>query len=336
VTARTNNFDLLRLLAAAAVLVSHAYALTGHFEPLTRTTGRSLGHIGVLVFFAMSGFLVTQSWVSRPHAGTYIAKRALRLGPALIAVLLLSAFVLGPVVTTLPIGDYVASVEPYRYVAENSLLRSGSQTLPGVFEANAYPSAVNGSLWTLWWEAGAYVGVLALGTLGLLRRRAVLLAAAALALVVATVAPVPKTWWLLAAFACGALLFLFRDRFRVKGWMALVAAVAWAASWRSGLNEPVTAVAVSCVAIYVALLPRFAVTRMLQQRVGDVSYGVYLYAFPVGQVAILLAGASIAPVALIAVSAPVTLGCAVLSWRLVEAPALRLKRRLVPGRRALA
>jgi peptidoglycan/LPS O-acetylase OafA/YrhL len=322
---RANNFDLLRLGAAALVLISHGYAVTGRFEPLTLATGRSLGHIGVLVFFAISGFLVTRSWLTEPSVLAYAAKRALRLLPALFVALLVCAFVIGPLVSGASPGQYFTSADPYRYVAQNALLRTSFQSLPGVFEGNPYPNSVNGSLWTLWWEVLAYGGVLVLAGLAMLRPRRALVAVAAL-VVFAWSMPQQPALWLLVAFGLGGLLYVHRDRVPLRGAIALVLLGIWVLSWKSRLHEPAAAVAFTYLTIYLALLPQLRATRWLRSQVGDVSYGVYLYAFPLEQVVVHLVGPPVSPWAVIGLAAPAILAAALISWRVVEAPSMRLKR----------
>src|SRR6185312_8540842 len=98
VSSRRNNFDVLRLAGALMVLVSHCYALTGRVEPLATLTGQTLGDLGVTVFFAISGFLIAKSWVDDPALVRFVIKRGLRLLPALIVAVILTALIVGPIV----------------------------------------------------------------------------------------------------------------------------------------------------------------------------------------------------------------------------------------------
>jgi peptidoglycan/LPS O-acetylase OafA/YrhL len=93
--ARDDDFDVLRLAAAFMVLASHAFPLSGHREPGVLETTDTVGFVGVLVFFSISGFLVTQSWLSDPHLGRYAIKRLLRIIPGLLVSLILTAYALG-------------------------------------------------------------------------------------------------------------------------------------------------------------------------------------------------------------------------------------------------
>src|SRR5690349_10790607 len=122
---RENNFDMLRLVAALSVILSHGFLIaqgTEKNDPLNLLTGNQcmLGLTGVFVFFAVSGFLVTQSFEQTRSPLRYLAKRVLRIFPAYLVCLLLTAFVLGPIVTTLPLGEYFHRPEPYHYVYYNS------------------------------------------------------------------------------------------------------------------------------------------------------------------------------------------------------------------------
>lgn len=139
---RRNNFDVLRLAAATMVLVSHAWALSGYREPAFPGTHDTLGFVGVLIFFALSGVLVCQSWTVDPRPIAFAWKRALRIVPALLVSVVATAYVLGPLVTNQPIRDYLTSAQPAKYVVANTTMRV-DYSLPGVFATNP-SSTVNG------------------------------------------------------------------------------------------------------------------------------------------------------------------------------------------------
>src|SRR6516165_3115921 len=121
---RHNNFDALRLVAATSVVFSHSFLIvegTQDHEWLIWLTGNQsiLGLVGVFVFFAISGFLVTQSFEETDDAWRFLAKRALRIFPGLFVATLLSAFLLAPLVTTLWPGSFLGRPEPYDHVIGN-------------------------------------------------------------------------------------------------------------------------------------------------------------------------------------------------------------------------
>jgi peptidoglycan/LPS O-acetylase OafA/YrhL len=330
ISLRPNNFDLLRLLAASLVLVSHAYALTGRPEPAVWLTSDTLGFDAVLVFFALSGLLVTRSWVRDPKTLPYLAKRGLRILPALAASSLLTAYALGPFVTDLTVRDYLRSFGTLKYVVSNSLLVTDFE-LPGVFTANP-SSTVNGSLGTLPVEAKAYALVLIVGLLVRARRRPLRMAALGAALAVVLflgfstgVEPSYKIYVLLATFAGGAAYSLGASRVALRGELAIAAIVLWVVSYHVALVPHGVLLAVT-VPYFVAYLGAHAlnVFRFLTAP-GEVSYGVYVYAFPVEQTAIHVVGTSSAPV-IIAASAFPTYVLAFLSWHVVESPCVHLIR----------
>jgi peptidoglycan/LPS O-acetylase OafA/YrhL len=330
---RDNAFDVLRLLGATLVLVSHSFALAGVAEP---KLGRSsFGVLGVEIFFAISGFLVTASWLSDPRPRAFLAKRGLRILPALIVTVAVSAFLLGPLLTTLAPGGYARAPGTLSYLIDNVVavvtggtVRDVAYSLPGVFSGNPM-DAVNGSLWTLPVEVRAYALVLALGLVSALTRWLWPLVVAGLAVVFTGTS---ESNLLLVIFMVGALMYVHRDRIPLRGSLALAALAGWAACVWFAEGAPVVAVSAPYLVLYVAYrAPAFL--RRLTSR-GDVSYGVYLLAFPVGQTIVQLLGSSdVSPYAVIALSFPITYVLAMLSWRFVEKPALRLKNAAAGRRR---
>ncbi len=170
---RDNNLNLIRMIAAAAVLVSHAFPIAlgdGAEEPLSRLTGMTLGAHAVMVFFILSGLLIARSFDRGGTLARFVLARAMRLFPALIVVLVLTIG-LGAIFTKLPLADFFAAPQTLSYVPRNLTLAFLQPELPGVFEANPYPRSINGSLWTLFYEVVCYGSVVVIGLLGLLRAR---------------------------------------------------------------------------------------------------------------------------------------------------------------------
>jgi len=344
-TGRQNNFDALRLLAAIAVIFSHSFLIaegTQNNEWLILLTGNQsiLGLTGVFVFFAISGFLVTQSFEQTAHSAHYLAKRALRIFPGLFVATLASAFLLGPLVTTLPVWDYLAQIEPYKYVLGNTLLDQTVHELPGVsFVDTPVGLEVNGSLWTLRLEFVMYLMVLVLGVQRLLTLKValLLLAIGVACLYFEMLYPLEKWgwlfellsgWgWLVGFFASGMALYKLRDTRVLDGRIALLALAGLVLSVPLRVFIPLFPVFGCYLALWLALNPRLPIIPAA--RFGDLSYGLYIYGWPVEQSVVWLFGGRIAwwQVFLIALPAAATL--AFLSWHLVERPMLRLK----PGSR---
>jgi peptidoglycan/LPS O-acetylase OafA/YrhL len=336
---RANNFDLLRLGAAALVVFHHCFSVTGSREPLhSINAGDTFGNLGVLFFFSISGYLVTQSWSRTRRVVPFGLKRALRLLPALVVSVTLVALVLGTAVTVLPTVTYLTSQQTYRYIVDNSLLHT-VYTLPGVFAHVPYTRVVNASLWTIPIEAHAYIAVALLGVIGLWRRSSAWLALAAgllLLNVSAAGAHLPLGDHLLtlvggaatdarylAAFCIGAALFVQRERVALRWDLFWAGVVAYLVSL---LASPTVHQSVAILVVpYLTVVLAYRTSSALRvpPRLGDLSYGVYVYGFPVQQ---LLSEHLIRdPWVMFVAAMPLVAGLAFASWHLVEAPALRLK-----------
>lgn len=330
---RDNNFNLIRIVAAGAVVVSHAFPIAlgeGTPEPFQQATGRSLGWIAVAIFFAISGFLITRSFDRKSRITRWLSARVMRLFPALIVVLALTALVYGPIFTTLPIGMYFSDPATYAYIPRNLSLAFLQFELPGVFVGNPLPGAINGSLWTLVHEVACYAGVLALGLSGMLasrRRFAVFLAiyftavfATALSAIEASLPHRLVTFRDLSLpFVFGIMLYRWRAHVPLS-WIAGAAlgGFAWLMS-----GTPYFDFAFVAAIAYATFLIAYRVTGPVRtyNRAGDYSYGLYIYAFPVQQAVAALTGDH-GPAHNMIVSLPATLLLAVLSWHWVEKPAL--------------
>jgi peptidoglycan/LPS O-acetylase OafA/YrhL len=335
--ARDNNFDFMRLVGAALVIVGHAFVLTGEAPP--GMLGMGLHSLGVKIFFVVSGYLVTESWLRDPSVLRFLLRRSLRIFPALIACVLMTVLLLGPVVTRLPMTDYLVSPVTWDYLSNIALyVRFG---LPGVFESNTFPNAVNGSLWTLPVEFVAYSLLPLVLLLMRLRGGAWLAAALALGLVIAEIGlrgfPITEQPVIYATgvisglqlttyFVIGSAYRLLRlERFLHVHWAALLLA--------TSMLVPVGGVTLALwqyLAIpYVTLA--FAMPRVAHfarvSRYGDFSYGLYLYAFPMQQLAVLLSGNEHTPYANMAFALATAGMLAVFSWHYVERPAQALKPR---------
>lgn len=336
---RDNNFNLIRMIAASGVLVSHAFPITlgiGANQPFETATGYTLGWICVAIFFAISGFLITRSFDRKSRIESWFSARVARLFPGLIVVSILIALIYGPIFTTLPLSEFFTRPQTYSYIPRNVTLVWLQYGLPGVFADHPYPVAINGSLWTLVHEVTCYAGVFLAGIAGALASRR--LFAVVLLLYgtgyVAMGLPgvselVPSRFADLRAlsypFVIGMALYVWRDRVRLSWVIAVVLCVLAAALRATPLFEPIFVGAIAYATFVIAYLPRGVLRHY--NRVGDYSYGMYVYAFPVQQAAIALAG-PMSPLTNMAVAFPVTLALAIASWYFVEKPVLDRRQHL--------
>lgn len=341
---RLNNFDALRLSAALFVLFSHQHALTGLREPSVLNV-HTLGGLGVLMFFSISGFLVAQSWNNDPNAGRFTAKRLLRVWPGLAVALTLTAFVLGPAVSHLPWREFVAHPMVMDYYLSN-LRFALRDILPLRFEGNALPTAINGSLWTIPLELKCYLVLGIFGVLGLLKVRWFLIVLTLCGLLVyavweprgdrlvACMGWSPEQRFLLEFglfFFAGACCHVLRLHQKGRAaWMALVAC--WFLAVGALLfGRPL--LALWLVVPITVLMVGNASTPYLRRfgRFGDVSYGLYIYAFPVQQTVIWLFGDVFSWWTVLGMAVVITFALALASWHLVEKWALHFKPSLKAG-----
>ncbi|KUL94821.1 acyltransferase [Bosea sp. WAO] len=335
-SARHNHFGLLRLLLALSVVVSHAVSVTtGRIEdePLTASTGFTLGEHAVNGFFAISGFLVTMSYEQRGWRD-YVIARTLRIAPGLIAATLVVSLLLGSALTRLDLGAYLADPRLWRFITGTLTTFKSAAPLPGVFENNPLPFPM-GTVWTLKYETLCYLGVLVAGLAGLLMQRRLALAIW-LALVLATVAReivapdgakgVETALRLPLIFMTGGLIYLWRERVPNSLLGLGVALIITALLSATPLYKAALYLVTAWGVLVLALAP--VLTGWRSEPPADLSYGVYLYGWPVQQAFVALFPAASAFL-LFWPGLAVTVAVAALSWYLVEKPALGLKRRLI-------
>jgi peptidoglycan/LPS O-acetylase OafA/YrhL len=321
------------MLAATAVLISHAYPLAlgaGAQEPMHNTLGFNLGTLAVLTFFAISGYFILQSFQQRNSISDFFAARFLRIYPGLTVVLLLTAVVLGPILTSLDLGSFFRSTTTTLYVPKNLSLKWLEYNLPGVFAQNPYPLTVNGPLWTLFYEVMCYGMVVIVSVLFCRRERfcLFLLGYASLYLSYKLLRniddfPSMRTFdhleELTYPFVLGMAFFRFigPNGFRLSFLLTLIflTGISYESPWFYELF-----VLTWSYGIFYCGFKRLKVLDTYNL-LGDYSYGTYIYAFPIGQV-VAATDMACSPLTLIAWSLPATLACAAISWHLIEKRAL--------------
>ncbi len=326
-----DNFLLLRFIAAALVIYGHAYAITGGtglpeiFSWLG--WGTYAGSIGVDLFFVVSGFLVTGSFLRR-NLVEGVWARVVRIVPAYACCVVLSAFLLGTVLTSLPFLEYVRAPATRTYVLRHLRFVPGlPQDLPGVFMGNPRRANVNGSLWTLPAEVRMYLWAALLRGTGVLERRWLCNVALAGLFVWGVFLPrrlplVPILDYvrLSGMFALGACSYVNRDRVPL-GWQWFVVLVLLTAVLRTTAVYPYVfgITETYFVFCFAYCTPWYGFNRM-----GDYSYGIYLWGFPTQQT-VASHAPSLSPLLNAACSLPVAMLLAAMSWHLLEKPALMAK-----------
>ncbi len=336
---RANNFDLLRLAAALIVLFNHSFVLSGKSSATWKQFffGYDPSAIAVCAFFVISGFLIAGS-LERRSLLEYGKARALRIIPALAAITFVTALVIGPIFTTLPLSEYFSSPYTHNYFA-NAIPYKTAFILPGVFQNLPAAGAVNGSLWTIPIEAFCYVFLAAIFFVG--SRSFKLVVPTLLLLVIYYaydyfIAPI-KSVALFGttetsqvvrfgfSFLMGSMLWVFKDKIPFKGGIAAACIVVMLMGTNLGYAHYAVLFALPYLLLYLAYRKPIFVSGM--KKIGDLSYGTYLFAFPIQQILVYVSGKSINGWWLAISASIIAMSLAWLSWRYIEKPALSLKRK---------
>ncbi len=329
-----NSFDTLRLIFAVLVIFSHSFDLgrgSDKREPLyVLTHGQiTFGNVSVWAFFVISGFLIAQSWTRSPKPLKFMKRRVARIYPGFIVAALLTALIVVPI---------AADPATRRPIAMGNFLLQTLRlqvfdTSP-VFVHNAWPNALNGSLWSVPFEFWCYIGILVLGVTGLLLRRwlVVTLFAAVIAWhlylsitgwmpggkILGVIFGFPLFWAIvLPFFLAGSLFHLFGGTVLLRKPLLLAALALLIVS--NFIPHALIVTLPVCGAYLLLGLAYLPLLRPLNlARFGDFSYGTYLYAFPIQQLIVKFAGGTMAPMKLFLLAAPLSVGIGALSWFVVE------------------
>ncbi|HBC9049675.1 TPA: acyltransferase [Escherichia coli] len=313
---RNNSFDLIRHIAALSVLFSHQFALSGLPEPMIGL--ENLGTVAVVIFFSISGFLITASWERSPTFSVYLSKRCYRIFPALIVCSFLMIYFLVPVFTENGLSFVLSKDSVIAFILYSCL--QIKYAFVNNFSADyIYQNLLNGSLWTLKFEFLDYMIIAAVlfNKKNTLTKSIVILAIAiALYKMSGTIFPrdyyLYKTVMMLIPFAAGSVIYT-SGLTKHKNWV---------------LSLPIS-IAIIAASIFfhenasflvgVSLLTIFIGTSIKDKVINgkfDISYGIYIYAFPIQQVMINESGLGFYTSMLASLS--LTILMAILSWNLIE------------------
>ncbi|AZS36147.1 hypothetical protein CVS47_00747 [Microbacterium lemovicicum] len=331
---RRNSLNLFRLILAAMVLFAHAFYIAGAGDG-PHLHGENLGGWAVAGFFVLSGFLITRSRL-RTKPGDYLLHRIARIFPGFVVCLLVIAFVFAPIAALIEHGTLAGflstPVTPLQYVWGNITLYIDHYDIGTTLQSVPYPGAWNGSLWTLFYEFCCYIIVWLLGGLAVYRRSPWLAAVAFLAgLAVWIGIDLAQRWgldesfFLLAKlapfFLGGAFVYFIVERAGINRWVAIgclvvaVALIFLVPRWGGQASAPFLA--------YGLLWLSAVIRQPAWIARNDVSYGFYIYAWPVQQLVVLIGGLALGFPVYIVVTIVVTFALAWLSWVGIERRAMR-------------
>jgi len=353
---RNNSIGFLRLLFATLVIFSHGFGLGGFGggrEPIVALSHNvwSFGSLAVCGFFFLSGFLVTRSYEGLASLPRFLWHRIVRIFPGYWCCLLVSVFLLAPalyVVAHGTLAGYWSAAppgSPPAYLTENYSLEVHQFQIADIFATNPYPTAFNGSIWTLGNEFRAYLAVALLGVLGLLTSRRTIVLAALIVLWTGSVFESFTTSFLaqhhlilgifegsyafeemFVYFFAGAAAYLYREYIPIR---SSFFAIAWVATFAI-LPLPWFRVLMPLALGYATIWLMCRLPFRSVDRHFDFSYGIYIYAFPVQQMLWLLHADRLGLGGYMVLSLLATVPFAAASWFLIEAPAMRLKNARLP------
>jgi peptidoglycan/LPS O-acetylase OafA/YrhL len=327
------GFDYLRLVLATSVVALHSFVTTHDLaddHDLWRSPLRAVLRLILPMFFALSGFLVAGSLFRSATLAEFAILRLLRIAPALMVEIALSALILGPIVTEYSLAEYFKDRQFFVYFLNS--VGDIHFTLPGVFLHNPRPRLVNGSLWTIPFEALCYVVLAALALAGIVRRRAVFTTAVAIAIVGLTlkllpaggVTLAPPGAFLVFSFLAGIAFFLYRDRVKWDVRLFVLAVIGSLALLYCDRLVPLAIAPLAYATVYLGVT-RPRKTVLLR---GDYSYGIYLFAYPIQQTYVLLFPLHRSGIFCFLLAFPVSVAYAMFSWHCIEKPILRKKKQL--------
>jgi peptidoglycan/LPS O-acetylase OafA/YrhL len=338
---KSNAFDFIRLFLALAVVVYHS---TLYYEgvvtpdwayyPISgwKFNQTHLGEIAVHGFFVISGFLITASMLRSVTVGDFFKKRFVRLYPGFITAIFLTAFAFAPLMAIfqgkINFGSLqnwsLLTKEALTYFFRNMFVEIQVKSVPLV-----QPWDINGSLWTLWQELRAYALVAFLFAIGWLQKRNIVLGIALatnllyfactkilhLRDIFDTIFYDFRFLSLIVYFLSGVIFYLYFDKIKWN-WrlfiFSILGIIVGVAGNIGGLLFPV------CGGYAILFLSQIIPIRDLSKRIGDYSYGVYIYSTPI-QLAMFYSGYFKSGMLIYTIVAIIlSLFAGFLSWNFVE------------------
>ena len=343
---RDNNFAVIRLAAATMVIAGHMDYILGRVPP---TLFQVYIHaVGVKIFFLTGGYLISLSWQSDTHIFRYAIKRISRIWPPLVVAVLFSALILGPILTELNPLTYIKDPRVASYIL-NNIFFVPTYSLPGLFTTCPYPNVVNGSLWTLPIEMVMYIAIpILLCVTRKMNDKLRFCCILSIVILCGTaqvvhVALYPEgrfvfcgTDWaqaldIIPYYFIGALFTFPHMKRLLNAQMALVLIFILACIQTS---YPAGVVIMYFLLPYLVFSLALAQPPYFANRTGkhEISYGIYLYAFPIQQSVVLFTireGLPINYMACLVISIILTVLMANFSCALVEEPIQRLSKALL-------
>lgn len=337
-----NAFNAVRLVLATLVVLEHSFFLIDNGvrrDPLFLISNgqTNCGHLAVVMFFSLSGFLVTQSLLTSRSVWNFLVKRLARIVPGFLVASALGCLLFGPLAAS-NVAAYFQSQSWIRIILSALALKQA--TLTGVLEGNPL-HLIHGTLWTIRYEFDCYLVLAMMGVCGLLRPPLIVptftVVASCLAMIflihmpkfdhgLAALLISSPDWWpeFFPFFFVGSAFYLFRHYIPKSPILSAASLAALSVSCVFGGMYPALLFFGTYLVLYVAL--SFVVGVSVRGREVDLSYGVYLYGFPIQQLLLFYSNMTLHPVVLFVVSACLSYAFAWVSWVSIEYPCLQVVR----------
>ncbi|RBQ10005.1 acyltransferase family protein [Pedobacter miscanthi] len=331
---KKNAIGFIRLILAIFVVIQHSFVLNGQIDPLSSLGLTSFGALGVDSFFILSGFLITASWLNSKSFLNYIWHRILRIFPAFWFCLVFTALIVAPVMALISgqIIDLHFIGNQATYIFKNLALNIYQPTI-GNLTNNLVEKSLNGSLWTLFWEFSFYILLAISGIFGALEKRKwLLIGFTAIYILCYWLDPCKCTFFLkfftnksIAIlpyyFLIGSIGFTFRKYIPDSTFLLIFCIILWIVDIKFNPNFPLNPFFLFYILLW--LITNLPVKSI--ERFGDFSYGIYIYHFLIIQTIILASGNYVSAWEIFAITVPISLLMAYISWNMIEKKCLNLK-----------
>lgn len=300
---KNNIFDYIRIILAIFVIIAHSYPIffgIGFSDPITRKIlcTESLGGVAVIGFFTLSGFMITQSIINSKNNKEFFIKRIIRIFPSLIVMLLLTIFILGPLVYNGNVTDYFRNSTVWKYLFNNiNLFGNTAYNIEGVFTNNPYAFAINGSLWSLKHEFIAYIVLIILSCLSIIKNRKAMLGLTGISILIyilninassifnclnniGVIMEINQFIKLIMYFFIGSTIYLYKDKLKMNFKYFILAVLILLTGICLNCTKYALIITMPYILMYIGT---FKINKDILKKVGDFSYALYIYAFPIQQ-----------------------------------------------------
>lgn len=332
-----NNLDLIRILLACIVIVGHTIPINGEtpywtdplsfFLPVTYS-----GALAVKLFFFISGLVVTNSYLKNDSFVYFTISRVFRILPALLFLLLITVFIIGPVFTNVSISKYFSDINNFKYIIRNLLFQT-KYTLTGVFSDNLYKDIVNGSLWSLRYEVRCYFFLMCAFLL-FKNKRTIIFNIIFIAIFIESFLPThiilsrlstnPEIYYLPFSFAYGTFLAINQNKFVMNLPMVILSFLVYFLFKNNPAEELFLIIAFCNLIIFIS--SRKFILNFKPKH--DISYGIYLWGFLIQQIVYFIFGKIYAGFHFLIASIASIL-IAYISFILIEKPSMLFGRQIL-------